>query len=488
MLAASTWLLLFAAGVAVSLGASWLLVSRLERLGERAGFSEAWLGLVAALAADAPEITSAVTALARGQASVGAGVVIGSNVFNLAALLGLTAVVAGRIAFHRRVVLLAGVPGAWIAAVCLLMMAAVLPPAAALALTAAVLMPYVALLGMRRNRIERLRLPAGWARWLAAAVHEEEAELAEVIRPPRGTWRDAVTAATALFTVVGASTVMEVAATTLGRRYAVSDIVTGALVLAVVTSLPNAVTAVYLARKGRGAAVLSTALNSNAINVTAGLLIPASLTGLGPASGQDILVAGWYAGLTLLALAYAYRGRGLSRMAGAAIITGYLAFVSALSVSVTHPHAGPAAAILPAFITAGALPLIHAAHRAGLIRRGAASLDNTWRRQSLLQGWSVGRIWGLSLLLCLAIAGCDAASGPHLLLIGLLIIGPCCALLTARWAPTAAASCIALGLAVLVSIPDQIFATITQYAFLASLAVVSLTAVLGAAVLQRQHP
>ena len=94
--------LLFAAGVAVSLAASWLLVSRLERLGERAGFSEAWLGLVAALAADAPEITSAVTALARGQASVGAGVIIGSNVFNLAALLGLAAVVAGRIAFHRR--------------------------------------------------------------------------------------------------------------------------------------------------------------------------------------------------------------------------------------------------------------------------------------------------------------------------------------------------------------------------------------------------
>jgi hypothetical protein len=102
------WLVLFAAGVAVSLAASWLLVSRLERLGERAGFSEAWLGLVAALAADAPEITSAVTALARGQSSVGAGVVIGSNVFNLAALLGLAAVVAGRIGFHRRVVLLGG--------------------------------------------------------------------------------------------------------------------------------------------------------------------------------------------------------------------------------------------------------------------------------------------------------------------------------------------------------------------------------------------
>ena len=123
----AAWPVLFVAGVAVSLSASWLLVSRLEWLGERAGLSEAWLGLVAALAADAPEITSAVTALARGQSSIGAGVVIGSNVFNLAALLGLSAVVAGRIAFHRRVVLLGGVPGVWVAVVCLLTVAAVVP-------------------------------------------------------------------------------------------------------------------------------------------------------------------------------------------------------------------------------------------------------------------------------------------------------------------------------------------------------------------------
>ena len=306
-------ILLFCAAVVASLAASWLLVSRLERLGERAGFSEAWLGLVAALAADAPEITSAVTALARGQTSVGAGVIIGSNVFNLAALLGLSAVVAGWIGFHRRVVVLAGMPAVWVAAVCLLTVAAVVAPAAGLALTAVVLVPYVVVLGMRRARMERLRLPAGWVRWLVAAVHEEETELLEAIRPRRGTWRDAVAAVAALIVVVGASTVMEVTATAAGRRYAVADIVTGGLVLAVVTSLPNAVSAVYLARRGRGAAVLSTALNSNAINVVAGLLIPASLAGLGPNSGQGTLVAAWYAGLTMFALALAYRGRGLGR-------------------------------------------------------------------------------------------------------------------------------------------------------------------------------
>jgi cation:H+ antiporter len=348
----ASWLLLFVAGVTVSLAASWLLVSRLERLGERAGFSEALLGLVAALAADAPEITSAVTALARGQQAVGAGVVIGSNVFNLAALLGLSAVVAGRIALHRRAILLVGVPGLWVAAACLLTVAGVLAPAAGLLLAAVLLVPYTVLLGMRRARLEGLRLPASWTRWLAAAVHEEEIELAEAIRPRRGTRRDGVAAAVALVTVVAASVAMEQAATVLGHRYAVADIVTGGLVLAVVTSLPNAVSAVYLARRGRGAAVLSTALNSNAINVSAGLLVPASLTGLGPHSGQNTLVAAWYAGLTLVALVFAGRDRGLGWIPGAAIIAGYLAFVAALMISVQQHGVRVATAVLPAVIVA----------------------------------------------------------------------------------------------------------------------------------------
>ena len=65
-------------------------------------------------------------------------------------------------------------------------------------------------------------------------------------------------------------------AASLGAHIAVPEVVVGAFVLAAVTSLPNAVSAIYLARRGRGAATLSTALNSNSLNVTAGLLIPAT--------------------------------------------------------------------------------------------------------------------------------------------------------------------------------------------------------------------
>ena len=82
-----------------------------------------------------------------------------------------------------------------------------------------------------------------------------------------------------------------------------SAIVVGALVLAVVTSLPNAVAAVYLAMRGRGAAVLSTALNSNALNILAGLLIPTTILGLGAPSGQTTFIAAsLIVAMTVLAL------------------------------------------------------------------------------------------------------------------------------------------------------------------------------------------
>jgi Ca2+/Na+ antiporter len=164
-------------------------------------------------------------------------------------------------------------------------------------------------------------------------VTEEEIELEDAIRPRPARWPDAAVAAGALVVVVAASVLMERAASDLGRRYGVPQIIVGGLVLAAVTSLPNAVAAVYLAGRGRGAATLSTALNSNAINVVAGLLLPGAILGLGQSSGQAVLVTAWYLGLTLVVLAVAYRHRGLSRRAGTLVIVAYAAFTISLLVS-----------------------------------------------------------------------------------------------------------------------------------------------------------
>ena len=355
-------LVVFLVGAAVSLGASYLLVTRLERIGERLGLSEGLLGVLAALAADAPEITSAVTALALGQDQVGAGVVIGSNVFNLAALLGLGAVVAGYIALHRRVILLGGVVGVWVAVVCLVMVLGLIPAGAALLAVLAALIPYLIVLGAGHARLARIPLARRWEGWLATAVSEEEAELEEVIHPAHGRGRDVAVAGAMLIVVVAASIAMERAATSLGTRFNIPEIIIGGVVLAAVTSLPNSVAAVYLAARGRGAAMLSTTLNSNALNVTAGLLLPAVITGLGAPSGQSDLIAVWYLVLTVIALAFAYRDSGMSRASGILIIGAYLVFLGSLWITAYAAEPGPGAAVVP-------LVIVVAASGAGLARR-----------------------------------------------------------------------------------------------------------------------
>jgi cation:H+ antiporter len=129
----------------------------------------------------------------------------------------------------------------------------------------------------------------------------------------------------ALIVVLAASTVMERIAATLGTRFAIPEIITGGLVLAAVTSLPNAVAAVFLARRGQAAATLSEALNSNTLNVLAGLLIPAVIVQhVCPADGR--LVQRSQPG-------HDRAGRGVSRRSGFLIIYAYAVFVVTVVVT-----------------------------------------------------------------------------------------------------------------------------------------------------------
>jgi cation:H+ antiporter len=354
----------FVIGAIVSLATSWLLVSRLERLGTRLGLSEALLGIVAALAADAPEISAAISAISGRQQRLGAGVILGSNVFNLAALLGLSAIVAGQIGLHRRVVALGGAVAMWVAVVCLLAVTGLLPVLAGLVLALAILVPYVILLGTAGQGMEQIRLPKRWWTWLRSAVTEEEIELEDAIRPGVGRWRDAAVAAGALVVVVVASVTMEHAASDLGRRYGLPQIIVGGLVLAAVTSLPNAIAGVYLARRGRAAATLSTALNSNSVNVVAGLMVPGVVLGLGRPTVQAGLVTGWYVALSLAVITLAYR-RGLSRRVGLVIIASYVAFAATVTASGLGLGSWAVAvpSILAAMVLVGAVlraPTVHA--------------------------------------------------------------------------------------------------------------------------------
>lgn len=89
----------------------------------------------------------------------------------------------------------------------------------------------------------------------------------------------------------------------------------------------------------------------------------------------------------------------------------------------------------------------------------------------------------MSVLLCLAVAALDAATGRHLILIGLLAAGPVTAVATGRWRRTALTGALALGLGTLLGVPDGVFATAVQYTFLAAIAVVTAFATAGAALI-----
>jgi len=502
----------FLAGALVSLATSWVLVTRLERVGERLGLSEALLGIVAALAADAPEVTAAVTAIAGHQQRLGAGVIIGSNVFNLAALLGLGAVVAGRIRLHRKVVVLGGAVALCVAIVCMVVVLGAVPPLAGFVAVLVIVAMYAVVLGASDRGLARLGLPGPWVAWLRSAVAEEEAELEDAIRPARGRRQDVLVAVLALLVVVVASVTMERAASALGNRFAIPEIIVGGLVLAAVTSMPNAVAAVYLAARGRGAATLSIALNSNTLNVALGLLLPAVVIGLGRPSGQTTLITAWYVGLTAVVLAYAWRDRGVRRATGILVIAAYAIFVGSVLVT-AHAAGGSRTAI-----AAGAAVAIVFAVRLLFSRQGSGDPDTVTPRMlpapaeftsngqgqaigypqasdrsrpsrtSLLPGWPARRLWLLGLGISAGVAALDAALGHRIILIGLLIAGPCCVLLTGRWVLTGVTGLWVTGLAVVLGLPDGIWGTMIHLVFLAVVAGVALVSTFAAAFIEIRTP
>src|ERR1019366_3333694 len=111
-------------------------------------------------------------------------------------------VLAGRIALHRRVILMEGIVALWIAGVCVAAVVGLFSPLIALVLVLGVLAPYVLILGIPHERLKVSRLPPAWVRWITEAIEEEELELKPAIHPQRGGIRDVAFAGVAVVVVV----------------------------------------------------------------------------------------------------------------------------------------------------------------------------------------------------------------------------------------------------------------------------------------------
>jgi len=312
--------------------ASLRLTDVLERVGARLRFPDGLLGIVTALAADAPEISSAFAALVGDHHDVGLGVVLGSNIFNLAGLLGLSAVVAGRVSIGRKGLWFNGAVSLVVSAIVLGVILGGISPGWSLVVVLLVLAPYVGLIAIRQPELVRLRVPAPVRRFLAEAIGHVHRDARKRDSLAHARWHDAFLglAAIALIIVAGFGCVRSVVA--LAESWSVSSGVMSMLVLAALTSVPNLLAAVRLAKERKGAAVVSETLNSNSLNVLAGICLPAWLFGFVRPSAEVLFAAFWLIGMKLFALGASGHRHGLHRSAGWVLIALYLAFVAIIVV------------------------------------------------------------------------------------------------------------------------------------------------------------
>jgi cation:H+ antiporter len=318
--------LVFLACLITTLVSSEVLVRGLVALGSKLHLTEGFLGLLTALGADAPEIASAIAALLAGAADLGRGVVLGSNLFNLAMLLGLSAVLAGQVRMRRQGLLLDGAAALWTLLVVAGLLLGLFTPVLTLSLLAVLLVPYVLLVGLHPRQVDHLPLPNGLARLLAVAasqVHGEHKEQQE----EAGSWLSVLLVPLSVLAIVLASVWLVQATLVLAQGWHLPYALVGGVILASLTSLPNAYTAAHLARRERGAAVVSATVNSNTINLVIGLALPSLLIGMGSAARAVGLELGWLLGMTVIGLLLLLPAKGMTRVGGAVMIILYLVFV-----------------------------------------------------------------------------------------------------------------------------------------------------------------
>jgi cation:H+ antiporter len=323
---------LFIACLAVTLYAAASFARRLDRLGVRFGFPEALIGLLTALAADGPEISSALFALAKGAHTVSVGVLVGSNAFNLAAMIGISGLLAGSVCLPRATLLLEGLAGAAVTLVAAAVLLRWLSAPVATAIGALVLAPYL-LLVIRGPQL------------LGRRDHEQGVigDVARGLELRSGAGRPGSRADPThhllglivldVILIVGASAGMVEASIALGDRWHISRAILGVLVLAPLTSIPNAATGIRLGRAGRSSALVGETFNSNSINLGFGVIVPALFVTLAVPSATGKLELAWLIVMTAFTLLLLATRRGMRRDGAAALIATYAGFVVVALVS-----------------------------------------------------------------------------------------------------------------------------------------------------------
>lgn len=303
---------LLVAGVALLYGGGEVLVNSASNLARAFGLGPLVIGLtVVAFATSAPELFATLVGVLEGAPDLSMGNVLGSNIANIALILGLSALLrplVGRGHFLKREIPL---------------------------LIAAALVPFLVLVDGEIGRFEGALLFASLLGYLVYLLRNGEPP--EVIReyaaqfqhPPWPRWRGALGVALGLaLLVLGAHLLVE-GAVEIARLLGLSERVIGLTLVAFGTSLPELASSLVAARRREGDIVLGNIVGSNIFNVLCVLGLTATIRPIGVVRSTislDLWV-GLALSVALLPLLLVGRRMRLARGEGAVLLASYLAYV-----------------------------------------------------------------------------------------------------------------------------------------------------------------
>ncbi|NKF24266.1 calcium/sodium antiporter [Solimonas marina] len=266
----------------------------------------------------APEMVVSALAALQGNPGIALGNAYGSNITNIALILGLTAVISP-IAVHSQILrkelpILAAVTAlaAWQLHDGMLSRA----DAVVLLLVFAGLMGWTIWQGLRSKEPE-----------LSAQI---EGELSEQTAPLRSA---IVWLIVGLILLIVSSRILVWGAVEIARDFGVSDLIIGLTIVAVGTSLPELASSIIATRKGEHDLALGNVLGSNLFNTLAVVGIAGSIHPLAvdpSVMSRDMLVMAGLT-LTLFVFGYGFRGPGrINRLEGAILLVCYISYTAYL--------------------------------------------------------------------------------------------------------------------------------------------------------------
>ncbi len=286
-------------------------------LARKMGVSPLLVGLtIVAFGTSMPELAVSVTAALRGANEIAVGNVVGSNVFNLLVVAGLSAVICPLV--MDKTLLRRDWPLSILAAV--LLLGAIAPDHVIARWEGAVLLIVFAFI-----LTHQIKSALHDRDQLAAAEVEAAEEAAEMVQSPVMIWVNILLGLACI--VIGGQLAVG-GATGIARMFGLSETLIGLTIVALGTSLPELVTSIVAARKGQNEIAMGNVIGSNLFNIFLILGVSSVITPI-PVQATSVIDCLFLIAISVVFYLPARKGR-LGRLPGALMVATYVVYTAYL--------------------------------------------------------------------------------------------------------------------------------------------------------------